>query len=130
MKLLAFVACLAVSGGVFAQDVVSVTWRVLGLVDEYVTDAESAPVDSLELDLRVGGYVTANGAVRTDDNVLFPATGTCFSLLGGGVWCELAVRQVTYAIEIDMETLGGTLTVINQDGFSVDGGTLVFQSIR
>lgn len=112
--------------GAFAQTSI-VIWDVIGLGDEHVSSTSNSPVSKIELDATGGKwFISLHGGVRTEENVIFPATGSCF-FLSEGIWCELSVRQMTYVMELN-ENLSGELSVINQSGYRVDSAAVSFES--
>lgn len=100
-----------------------IKWDVVGLEDEHVGFAESAPVTSIELETELANeYIIVFGGIRNADGVVWPATGSCYVIFQG-FYCELAVRQVTYILTLN-ERLDGEVNVVDSQGFLIDSGAV------
>lgn len=94
-----------------AQSEYKLTWSIVGKISP-------AAFDTIVLDIReTSRFLTANGIFKSG-SAAATATGTCFFLASGNVYCGLNVSAATYSIEIT-PSLNGTVIYVDSD----TGGT-------
>jgi len=116
---------LLVSSKSFATPDASVIWNLSGFTFNGLTG------QSLILDLEVGiNAVAAHGFVTYTNGSSVPTTGSCFFTTENALFCSLSIEFVTGNLSVDLNSLNGDGTLIDQNGEIIVSGTLNFNSFQ
>lgn len=130
MKHLILIAALIFPLLANGQEVIKIEWRVVGIGDSQLNlDGGARGITGIVLDTRWATYGAANGIINLDGGFAVGASGTCYGRSAGGIGCELQVRGISLYMTMDGEG-NGEITVSDEDGFRVEDGAILLESIE
>ena len=86
--------------------------------------------DILELDIDLGTrHAAAHGIVIFTDGSAINTTGSCFVTTAQSVICDLALLSASVTLALDLNTLDGTVDVLDQNAELISAGSALLADI-